>query len=581
MTSMRGHAFAHLLERLRHDQRGVALLLTLMVLTIVLIGAMALTLNSMTESTVVMATDASEGALNAAQSGIASALSWINNTPSGVVSGTEPVDVTDEVNDFIGIQNDDESHGGAYPQSLFSVVVDPRNANQNSSSKYYLIRSTGKYTSAPGKTSLRQLEAVVEQLNFAGYSYFTTYELSSLGGTIWIIERDSFDGPVHTNDQFHIKSTATGPIFSTRAKVTSVATDYVKYSPSQPAVQFNGGYEFGVEPIPLPENTAKLNAYASGGILLTGDTYLTFYVDPTGPDPVPMVMIENRDFSTKPQCTDRVTVAGAVPPLLPGTNFICRWPLLDPWRHDSSTQGAPGTANGIIAVQNGSLRVSTHLFYPSGPDPRDATWWGTCPNGSGTTGPGCWDTVGGNGSNVCPCNNLVTTPSTPDLVPGLLGQVTLASDQSIYIDNDVTYYDAPPAGTSVLGMVASQNILFTDNETTTAPAGGNDTLTVQAVLMALETSIQAHNWAARGTGILNLLGGLIQERRGIVGTFSGSTVVSGFVKNYQYDARLANTPPPYFPTTGIYTFMNVREREMPLLIDNGDGTYADILVDSF
>jgi hypothetical protein len=45
-----------------------------------------------------------------------------------------------------------------------------------------------------------------------------------------------------------------------------------------------------------------------------------------------------------------------------------------------------------------------------------------------------------------------------------------------------------------------------------------------------------------------LLGGLIQEARGPVGTTAGT----GYGKQYTYD-RCANLrPPPYFPTTGRY-----------------------------
>ena len=51
-----------------------------------------------------------------------------------------------------------------------------------------------------------------------------------------------------------------------------------------------------------------------------------------------------------------------------------------------------------------------------------------------------------------------------------------------------------------------------------------------------------------GRGCLYLTGGLIQERRGAVGTSGGT----GFVKRYSYDRCAAVQPPPYFPTTGRF-----------------------------
>ena len=59
-----------------------------------------------------------------------------------------------------------------------------------------------------------------------------------------------------------------------------------------------------------------------------------------------------------------------------------------------------------------------------------------------------------------------------------------------------------------------------------------------------------------GRGCLYLTGGLIQDRRGAVGTSSGS----GFVKRSSYDRCAAVRPPPYFPTTG--RFLDNRYNEL-------------------
>jgi len=73
--------------------------------------------------------------------------------------------------------------------------------------------------------------------------------------------------------------------------------------------------------------------------------------------------------------------------------------------------------------------------------------------------------------------------------------------------------------------------------------------------MALNTSFTVANYqVGPPKGTLNVYGGLIQARRGAVGTFSGTTgqKLSGYSKDYQYDMRFSNLAPPFFPTTGAY-----------------------------
>ena len=52
-----------------------------------------------------------------------------------------------------------------------------------------------------------------------------------------------------------------------------------------------------------------------------------------------------------------------------------------------------------------------------------------------------------------------------------------------------------------------------------------------------------------GLGRLYLTGGIIQDTRGAVGLTNGS----GYTKRYAYDACGATQPPPYFPTTGMFS----------------------------
>ena len=45
------------------------------------------------------------------------------------------------------------------------------------------------------------------------------------------------------------------------------------------------------------------------------------------------------------------------------------------------------------------------------------------------------------------------------------------------------------------------------------------------------------------------MGTYLVKTRGLFATANNNVVVTGLSCNRRYDARLANTPPPYFPTT--------------------------------
>lgn len=145
------------------------------------------------------------------------------------------------------------------------------------------------------------------------------------------------------------------------------------------------------------------------------------------------------------------------------------------------------------------------------------------------------------------CNNNLHVRGVLD------GELTVVSHQNIRIVDDIRYQGSdaqgtPPSGCNdLLGLVAERNIVFADN------AANRNNLVVNAVLMALDTSIQAENYTTGSPrGTLTIWGGLIQRFRGAVGQFSGNTIIHGYQKNYHYDPRVTGRVPPSFPLTGVY-----------------------------
>ena len=164
-------------------------------------------------------------------------------------------------------------------------------------------------------------------------------------------------------------------------------------------------------------------------------------------------------------------------------------------------------------------------------------------------------------------------------VSGVLrGRVTLYSNHTIVLLDDLRYATDPAGGkcNDILGMLSGEDVVVADNGINSPQNTGggwralDDTKDeyIMGVLMALQTSFRVENHNAGpsdvndcgtvdwGRGCLFLTGGVIQERRGAVGTTGGT----GFLKRYSYDRCAVLIPPPYFPTTG--RFIDNRFTEM-------------------
>ncbi len=126
---------------------------------------------------------------------------------------------------------------------------------------------------------------------------------------------------------------------------------------------------------------------------------------------------------------------------------------------------------------------------------------------------------------------------------------TAVQGGEVYLDDDIVYKDNPLDGISddILGIVAENEILITDNS-----ANAND-INIHASMFSQNEGFGSENYSTRPSGgFINLLGGITQDSRMAVGTFSGSTVLHGFSKRYRYDDRFMVMSPPAFPGTGNF-----------------------------
>lgn len=140
------------------------------------------------------------------------------------------------------------------------------------------------------------------------------------------------------------------------------------------------------------------------------------------------------------------------------------------------------------------------------------------------------------------------------------GRITLIASDNIYIEDDIVYYDSDaegkpnPSSSSALGLISVKNVVIEDNQ-----PNSND-IRINGAILTIEKSMTVNNYASgQPRGKLRLWGSLSQRIRGPVGTYNNWGTRSGYEKDYHYDYRFLNSPPPYFPVTGQYEIFSWQE----------------------
>jgi hypothetical protein len=131
-------------------------------------------------------------------------------------------------------------------------------------------------------------------------------------------------------------------------------------------------------------------------------------------------------------------------------------------------------------------------------------------------------------------------------VSGLVdGQLTVFAGGDIVVPADLTYADAGSQSDDVVGLLARNHIRISGYD-------AQRDRTVHGALLAAEGTIYAEAWSsgavAGAAPTLHVRGSLTSEYRGVFGGYSSydGTTVSGYRKDFVYDARLRSIQPPYF-----------------------------------
>lgn len=220
-----------------------------------------------------------------------------------------------------------------------------------------------------------------------------------------------------------------------------------------------------------------------------------------------------------------------------------------PSSYELNKLSAAAAAGGLVF--NADLEVDFEVVSDVGYAKIREVTTSSCGWGCSSTSYSSWQSY-----DLSSFNGIISTSGSVNVEGTVKGIVTLHSEDQIQVMSDI-YYNTNPlvdsSSTDILGLVSEGDVIVDRNAHS---ASGSTDLTIHASIMALNTSFEVESYSSGSPrGTLNLLGGLIQKNRGPVGTFSGSSIRSGYAKNYQYDGRLKGSIPPSFPRESVFSIV--------------------------
>ena len=158
-------------------------------------------------------------------------------------------------------------------------------------------------------------------------------------------------------------------------------------------------------------------------------------------------------------------------------------------------------------------------------------------------------------------------PLTPYASPAGCGDVwlkgsysqdlTVAAERDVILEDDVIR-----TADAVLGVIGNQFVRVYHPACDTSGPGS---IRIDAAILALNHSFTVDNYFCGGPlGTLTVNGVIAQKFRGPVGT-GGTTVSTGYIKNYNYDDRLGLRQPPHFldPVQSAWRIQRQSEQTNP------------------
>ena len=608
----------------RRSQRGMSMVVTMLmllgVLTVTLIGTVGSNgshgyngILGMTDNALQSASARTKSttSLNMAESGIQYTLAWLGTRPQPPVGSAQaPTGWDFTTVNKRGVVVPDPSD----PSSYFAVRIYPDYYNTDTTSptsnqKKYLIESVGV---SGGMTTV--VQAYVGQGSLA--QYLVLLNSWNSAGNYWVSGLTTFDGPVHDNnissdgtpdgqaENVLWKSGAgTPPMFTytgsdayTTSGVNGIAWWKDQFNASgAPQVVTNadgsqtnqwlnvaaggaGSVHTGTPVVPFPKSSTLQRTAATGGLAVLNPSGVTLcpgggiYVEgdvsemalsAAGPKNTSQVMTITQQSPKLGTTVQRVTINPAL-----GTILETQQPD-HTWLQTGflpGTSGNPSATNGVVYV-DGNVGAQG--------DPKTGGLHGQVA-----------DNMLDIGGVVTHNNGLtIATPQADNC--NLDGSITYSTTRKVatdasgnpeYIDVNGNPTSDPTKGTPVF-VPEGGDTNFTSHAGTLGVISNNVLVTTQSSTGAALTNFEmdgtvlasglydADHFQDRSVGLWENMGGYLSSTVGTFGVFSNSTLklVAGFNTQFNYDARMRNNPPPFFPTTGYtYSIISWHQTTQPL-----------------
>ncbi len=472
----------------------------------------------------------------------------------------------------------DSSSGSPLAPWKYQVQITPGAENGSGSLLSYALESTGT-----NGTFSKRITTVIEQESFGEYLVFTNSEIAPDGSTLWYVPGLTLmDGPVFTNGQFNVdipenyyqdgfccdssgNNLPPSPFFlSTATSVSPPSYQYpdgVNYGGSPPydssGNPIPGDYEdiykggrsdliTGAKPIPFPTGYLNIQDASWGGnsgFPTASGLYVNQSLIGTS---APTHGRGNPSSQNYPYVTTGIYVQGTVNQITMGT---------DPVSENSTTTLSQGASvYKITYVNTNPVTLPAETIVNEKPisGPRTINT-----NSLIIRNNNQYFIYQGLSNGTIFVNGNIGSSSRGGILGKIKGKYSVAAIGNLYIDGNLDYQDTqagqPPTNSNdLLGLIGT-NVIIGNS----APSN----LTIYADIYAGKQSdgslkgwVYAQNFDTRQTGTLQLFGGVVSVYRittGMIDLYTGE-MLSGYAKTLHYDPRLAQTPPPYFPTTGKF-----------------------------
>ena len=583
-------------KKRRRARRGAALITTvalLLALAVTAMGLLSLVGGAMTQAG--HRADTTE-ALNMASGGMDMALLWLKQ------QGTPPDGPACQFpgNNFFG-------SAGTFPHpfsatsdgSALTVKMDWDTTNTNSTQKHYVIDSTA--TTANG-TSVT-VRAYVQQTSFGKYAYFLD---NWAANGFWVSGLSQFDGAMHCNNSNGVaanilwkNSNGVAPIW------TATGSDaFTTTIPTKWYLNGTGGYPNGGTPpqssadwydvatggknsvqdgtalaIPLPmANSTQLAAAlgpttlqalatavtgvtvpsvgsnTNGGLYVHGDVQqmtLSALPDAQGGKTIQQIVMQQTDAATHPY-TSTVTIN----------------PQNNQTRVQVTSTGTTGVVTTVDALGSPFTGLTNGVIYCDGNV-----------GNQGTGGAGNSAKSGGL-SGIIADNYVVAGKIQHQNALTLASQFNDAANladtinKNVNVSGSLTFATPRAQQTNLVLNSGTLGIVSTNVEIVDKDNSGNALTDVEVDAdVVAQNTYDAIDYTTRtnkdGAGKPNQFlnfGGYVARNFGFYGQMDLSgNLLEGFNPTFTYDTRMANHPPPYFPTTSsTYDLLSWQRVTAPL-----------------